>query len=228
MGVTMESCENRKKVLGSFFFLVTLAVSTFSQAKGLPSFIHFKSVPLKPRYNHSLTTPQIESLWFHHFHSPMMHNPGLTMAEQELKTSYQFQAMQRGHVGPYRIWASSVDVIFQYDKMDVYLSSKYPVGSCQYNVILGHENQHVAINQRTLAKYKTLMLRALQAAKNIPTKAHPQQVYNLEQGKTLISSRIDQLLLPLYDRFKREVEAENGKIDTMANYRRTQALCHGW
>jgi len=219
---------SKKKRLGSLCFLFIFLIVGVTQAKGIPSFIHFKSVPIRPHYNHSLTTHQIESLWVNRYHSPMMHNPGLTMAEHELKTSYQFQALQHGHSGPYRIWASSVDVIFQYDKMDVYLSSKYPVGSCQYNVILGHENQHVAINQRTLTKYKTLMLRALQSAKDIPTKAHPQLVSNMEQGKTLIASRIDQLLFPLYDRFKREVEAENGKIDTMANYRRTQALCRNW
>lgn len=228
MVVNMARHAFWKRDLWLFSFLLILIGAPYCQAKAVPSFIHFKSVPIRPHYNHGLTTHQIESLWVSRYHSPMMHNPGLTMAEHELKTSYQFQAMQRGQGGPYRIWASSVDVIFQYDKMDVYLSSKYPVGSCQYNVIFNHENQHVAINQRVLAKYKTLMLRALGSARNIPTKANPMQVSNLVQGKALIASRIDGILFPLYDRFKTEVAVENGKIDTMANYRRTQALCHSW
>jgi len=190
--------------------------------------IHFISKPIRPHYDHSHTTSQIEALWTHQYHFPMMHNPGLTMAEHELKTNYRFQGSRQGKAGPYRIWASSVEVIFQFDRMDVYLSSKYPVGSCQYKVILGHENQHVAINQRTLAKYKALMLQALRSSRDIPTKAHPLTVANLDQGKARIAANIDGILYPLYERFKKEVGTENGKIDTPANYRRTQALCRDW
>jgi hypothetical protein len=158
----------------------------------------------------------------------MMHNPGLTLAEHELKTDYQMGGLQRGGRAEYCVWVESLALDFSFRRMDVYLSSQYPEGSCQYDVILGHENQHVAINNRTLRKYYSLMRQALWKTRSIPTKANPLPVSSLNQGKAIIAARINGIVNPIYARFKKAVLAENAKIDTVANYRRTQAKCSSW
>jgi hypothetical protein len=158
----------------------------------------------------------------------MMHNPGLTLAEQELKSDYQMGGMRRDRTGEYCIWVESLSLDFSYKRMDVYISSQYPEGSCQYNVILGHENQHVAINNRTLQIYYSMMRKALWNARFIPTKAKPLPVRSLSQGKAILTRRINGILNPLNERFKKAVRAENAKIDTIANYRATQAKCSNW
>jgi len=115
------------------------------------SIIHFTSTPVKTVYSHDLATSQIEALWQSRYKTPRMREPGLTMAEAgyELKTRYRYERSRHGNQEKYCVWAESVDIDFSFKRMDVYISSQYPAGSCEYNVILKHENQHVAINKRT-------------------------------------------------------------------------------
>ncbi len=192
------------------------------------SVLHLSCTSLPPRYFHNVSTAQIESMRSAQFHRSMMHNPGLTLAEHELKTDYQMGGLQRGHLAEYCVWVESLGLDFSYHRMDVYISNQYAEGSCQYNVILGHENQHVAINKRTLQKYYSMMRKALWKARSIPTKANPLSVGSLNQGKAIIAARINGIVNPIYARFKKAVMVENAKIDTMANYRRTQAKCKNW
>jgi len=209
------------------------AVPALAGCPGDPKFdphsvLHLASTPLQPRYFHNVSTAQIESMRHAQFHNKMMHNPGLTLAEQELKSDYQMGGMRRGRTGEYCIWVESLSLDFSYKRMDVYISSQYPEGSCQYNVILGHENQHVDINNRTLQIYYSMMRKALWNARSIPTKAKPLPVRSLSQGKAILTRRINGILNPLNERFKKAVRAENAKIDTIANYRATQAKCSSW
>ena len=184
--------------------------------------------PVQVRYIHDLSTARIGSMRREKFHYKGMHNPGITLAEHELKTDYQIGGIRRTHAGPYNVWAETIRLDFSYIRMDVYISSQYAEGTCPYKVIREHENQHVAINTALLARYKDLMERALLSDANIPTRAHPLRVTSLSMGKSLIAARINRTINPLYQRFKRSLLAENGRIDTPENYRRAQARCREW
>jgi hypothetical protein len=214
-------------------FCVFLVSEVFSDGcPADPSFnpasvIHFTSKPIQPRYFHNKSTAQIEAMrhvWFGH----MMHNPGITIEENELRAGYEFSGLRYSGGRRYCVWAASVKIDFSFTKMDVYISSHYPRGSCPYKVILWHENQHVAIDQRTLEKYRLIMREALMSARDIPTKASPLQVASLRQGKAIVSQRVERIVNPIYESFKEEIRAENAKIDTPENYRRTQAMCPDW
>jgi hypothetical protein len=200
---------------------------------GLPvnrnAIFHVVNVPIQPHYYHNLSTAQIEGLQNSvKFTSRNLQEPGLTCAEQSLDTNYQCGAMENMQTRRFCVWADSVEVDFSYTKMDVYISSQYLEGTCPYRVILAHENQHVAINNRTLRKYVELMKQAVRRDRTIPTKDRPITVGSFKEGQDIIASRISRIIQPLYERYKREVLAENRKIDTMRNYRRIQAQCHDW
>lgn len=187
------------------------------------------NTPIHPRYFHDLSTAQIEGLQSSvKLASRNMREPGLTAAEQALNTSYQCGAMENTRTHRFCVWADSVDVDLSYTGMDVYVSDQYPEGSCPYRVILAHENRHVAINQRVLAKYVVLMRRALLKDRTIPTRDRPLEAYSFEGGQKVIADRVERVIQPLYDRYKNEVIRENHKIDTPASYRRTQAKCSEW
>jgi hypothetical protein len=192
------------------------------------SILHVTSVPVPTSYFHNLSTSQIEALSRVRLKMPTMREPGLTWMEHQLKTDYKYEGATRGSRASYCIWAVSLRLDFSFTRMDVYLSNQYPVGSCEYNVILGHENQHVAINTRTFEKYKRLMLQALRKTRTIPTPANPLSVRSMEEGRAIIGARVDHIVMPLYDRFKRELVRENAKIDTPQSYRRLQAQCKKW
>ena len=205
----------------------------FSACPGDPHFdrssvIHLINTPIQPSYFHDHSTAQIEAMRHAKYHSRMMHSPGITLAEHELNTQYQIGGLRHGRSGGCCIWVDSLKVDFSYHKMDVYVSSQYPEGGCPYRVILAHENQHVAINQAALGKYLEMMRQALAVDRTIPTKANPLAVSSMGQGKAIVSARVNRLIYPIYDRFKKAVMIENGKIDTLENYKRTQAQCDKW
>lgn len=206
----------------------------FAQCGGGPpvnrnAIFHVVNVPILPTYHHELSTAQIEGLANSvKLTSRNMQEPGLTAAEQSFGVSSQYGAEEYHEIHRVCVWANSVDIEFSYTKMDVYVSSQYPEGSCPYRVILAHENQHVAINQRVLDKYVNLMRRAIRRDRSIPTKDRPISVSSFKEGQDIISGRISRIVQPLYRRYKKEVLAENRKIDTMRNYRRIQAKCRDW
>jgi hypothetical protein len=216
-----------KKIIFLSLFSLSWCLGGEKAFAGPTFFIQVTNTPIQPRYFHNYSTSQIESMRHTRFHNNMMHNPGITVAEHELKTDYQLGGIQRGG-GQYHVWAESVHVDFSYNQMDVYVSSQYPEGSCPYQVILWHENQHVSINTRALAQYKNLIESALKRSRNIPTKAHPIMARSMNEGGKIIAARINQIVTPLYSKFKMVVLRENAKIDTIANYRRTQAKCKQW
>lgn len=227
-----------KSGLGALVFLFLASWSLgagfgLAACPGEPGFnrqsvIHLAGDALPPTYFHNFSTAQIESMRHSRYHSSLMHNPGLTLAEHELKTDYQIGGLKHGRGQGICVWVESLNVVFGFIRMDVYLTSQYAEGTCPYRIVLWHENQHVAINTRVYRKYRVLMEQALRRDKTIPTKGNPLSVGSMNQGKSIIAARVNRLINPLYQRFKSEVTAENAKIDTMANYKRTQALCKEW
>ena len=237
--------ENRGslKIRSSFFeplwlcvgfgFVIFFTTPGFPACPGDPHFnpksiIHFSGGTLRPTYFHQYSTAQIEAMRHSGSFPAGMHNPGLTMAEHEFQTSYKIGGTSRSGQAGICIRVESIQVRFACRRMDVYLSSKYPKGSCVYQVVLAHENQHVAINTRVFKKYSALMKKALLSDRTIPTKANPMAVNSVEEGKAFISTHIDALVKNVYEKFTQEAIAENAKIDTMENYRRTQAKCKEW
>ncbi len=210
-----------------FWSVPSFSDSRTKRAKA-SSVIHVVTNPITPRYFHNLTTAQIEQMRHMQFHNNLMHNPGVTMAENEIKIDYKIGGKDHPRRDGFYVWTDTVNVNFSYARMDVYVSSQYPLGSCPYNVILAHENQHVSINTRLLTKYKALIERALKADRGIPTKAKPLSVLSMVNGRAIIAARINHIVDPLMARFKNEATKENGKIDTMKNYKKTQAKCKNW
>jgi hypothetical protein len=192
------------------------------------SVIHVVTNPIQVRYFHDHSTAQIEEMRNMKFHNRRLHNPGVTLAEHEFKMDYQVGGLQHPNQDGFCVWVDSINVSFSYAQMDVYISSQYPEGTCPYQVILNHENQHVAIDQRVLAKYRAVVERALRKSRVIPTKAHPMSVVSMNNGKAIIDARLNRIVNPILAAYKKEITRENGKIDTPVNYRRTQALCNNW
>jgi hypothetical protein len=184
------------------------------------------AAPLRIFHDHS--TAQITAMRHIHFPVAGMHSPGITVAESEMKTDYQLEFSHRPGTPVYRLWATSVTVVFDYIQMDIFVSSQYGEGSCEYNQILTHEKQHVSIDERELEKYKNRMTAALKRSRLIPSRSHPLVARSAAEGKAMLSRRILGIVNPYFKKYHQAVRSENAKIDTMANYRRVQARCNGW
>jgi hypothetical protein len=181
---------------------------------------------LRPTYHHELSTAQIEGMSQIKAPSRNSQEPGLTLFEYEVSSQYEMAERSRAN-GPLKIWAKSIHINFFTTRMDVYVTSQYPVGSCQYQAVLDHENTHVAINQRIFQKYHKLLAGELRRI-TVPTQAHPMIVTNEAEGEAFLDSKIKPLLARFQERFAGEVRRENAKIDTPASYARVQSKCKNW
>ena len=184
------------------------------------------ATPLQIFHDHN--TGQITAMRRARLSAAHMHSPGITIAESELKADCESAFSHKDGTPVFKVWATTVTLLFDYNRMDIYISSQYGEGSCEYGQILAHEKQHVAIDEREMERYKKLMETALRHSRQIPSFSHPIIVRSAEVGRALVSKRILAIVHPYFKAYGRAVKAENAKIDTLANYRRVQARCNGW
>jgi hypothetical protein len=219
----------RKKGLLTWLMILEIFCGSPVWAVGSRSaLIHVTGNLLKPTYHHEYSTAQIESMSGLRAPSRAAQEPGLTLFEYEISSQYEMTELGRNPTGPLQVWAKSINVNFSVTRMEVYVSSQYPVGSCQYDTVLAHENSHVAINDRVYRKYKALLIQALRRDRNLPTQAHPLRVSSEQEGEDILDRNIKGILTPLETRFQAEDRRENAKIDTPSSYARTQAKCRDW
>jgi hypothetical protein len=214
-------------LVGVAFFLTSQGLGLAQDSAVLP-LIQFNSTIPPARYIHDHTTAQIGALRHQRFHSRGMHTPGLTIADQELKSDFEMETLHRPGSGFYLAWAKAIQADFSYTRMDVYISSQYGEGSCPYRIIRDHENQHVAINTQTLGQYAEQMRQALLACRDFPTRDHPWKVKSQSQARSALKKKVLGLINPIYHRYIDAVVRANARIDTPENYRKTQALCRDW
>jgi len=180
------------------------------------------------RYFHDRTTAQIQSMWKSRSHGSGRHNPGLTVFEHKLGTSFQIVGESlRGGKG-YCVWAEKVTADFAIHRMDVYLSRDYAYASCQYEAILSHENTHVTINRRVYQKYLVRLQAALKADRTLPLQGNPLQVASMAEGERIVSTRLQAITQPVVRAMEAELRSENAKIDTPESYRKLSGRCQSW
>lgn len=205
--------------------LMGVVITSSAEAKGSSPF-QLGGRSLKPTYHHEMNTQQIESMGHIKAPSRASQEPGLTLFEYEISSQYEMQERVRAN-GPLKVWAKSVLVNFSVTRLDVYVSSQYPVGSCQYQAVLGHENTHVSINERVFRKYRQLLARELRRIA-VPTQVHPLAVTTEAEGEAFLDGKIKPVLARFEKDFAGEVKRENAKIDTPASYARVQRKCGNW
>ncbi|HVZ81361.1 MAG TPA: hypothetical protein VHE12_11295 [bacterium] len=192
---------------------------------GTPLVIKSKVVPTS--YHHEYSTAQIESMSSIKAPSRAAHEPGLTLFEYELSFNYDLNLRSERPGGPYRFWVKTLNLEFNVNRMEVFVSSQYPVGSCQYRAILDHENTHVAINTRTFKKYLALLKKELSRTA-LPTSRRTWTAADQARAQAAVDARIKPILDRIQKEFAAEDRRENAKIDTPASYRRTSAKCGDW
>jgi len=222
-----------KQWLFLFFLLATWGTAHAIDCDGDRHFnprsiFHVTTTPVRVRYFHNYSTAQIEGMRNMKFANKLEHNPGLTMAEHSLKMDYQVGGLEHPNHDGFCVWLESVNVDFSYVTLDVYVSSQYPEGTCPYQVILNHENHHVSIDQRVLAKYRARIDWVLKHNRSIPTRRHPMTVVSMENGKAILSAKLNAIVDAVTRDYQKEITRQNGKIDTPAAYKRTQSLCNNW
>lgn len=179
------------------------------------------------RYVHELDTEGIRGVvnGLRGYVAGPWHVPlGLTVAEPGLRYEtrfYYWKAQSGGHC----VALAEAKFSVGYDDMTVYISRDYPEGSCEYDVILAHEEEHVRLNREVLKayerKFKQAIARVLSGKKSIF--AHQKGAARAAYVKEL-----ERQLNPVVAEMAAARNRKNGAIDTQDSYRRLMAQCTNW
>lgn len=107
----------------------------------------------------------------------------------------------------------------------IYIAKELAPNSCQYNLVLHHEQVHQQINQTTLEYYLPLFK---QSASKIAQSLTPLYITNTNEIKPSIKSLTEtynKKLTPLVDYIKKEMLTQQLKLDNTQNYLFESSLC---
>lgn len=120
---------------------------------------------------------------------------------------------------------TEIDLFLGLDKPTIYLAEELTAKSCEYNMVLRHEQTHQQINKSTLEYYLPMFkTAALQIARSIK----PVEVKNIDDIKPAISeltTAYNQKMTPVVNFIKKEMLAEQSKLDNSQNYLYESKLC---
>jgi len=123
-----------------------------------------------------------------------------------------------------RICAALVGVSLEigYKQFHVYIARKLKPGTCEYRTTLNHENTHVRFYQTGLKNYVARLERKLRRTADRLT---PIVATSPARAQRHFLSQLDQALASTLAQMNRDMDRNNSKIDTIANYKREQAYC---
>jgi hypothetical protein len=125
----------------------------------------------------------------------------------------------------------SANITFNLDPIEVFVSSRYAVGSCPYRVTLAHELEHVRAYQRIFREHRQSMIDEANSVP-LPTTASPQ---NVPAGS--VGTEQDRILEPVVDAINRvratilsDMNDDREEKDSAESYQRVFDQCpdHEW
>lgn len=126
--------------------------------------------------------------------------------------------------GVYCLWVTKVTGTLGSADMNVYVASNYPEGSCEYAVVLAHENAHVRLNLQTLIDWIPRVRDALVTTVDRKFPMVSPAAPTAAEVRAFLLAGVSETL----DQMNRDMAERNAYLDTPANYQRTAALCRNW
>lgn len=111
------------------------------------------------------------------------------------------------------LWVKSLTADFSYSGVTIYVTNKYPRGSCEHNKVLEHELAHYEIERRTYEEYRSLLARELGRA-GIPSGAAPLFTQDPQAGSRDISDRVNGFITSFLTRYNQEIRWRHNKLDS--------------
>jgi hypothetical protein len=149
---------------------------------------------------------------------------GLTLAKllARYKTSIVYA---KGQGGTYCVYLDSAEIAIGYPEVQVFVSSDYPEASCEYQAVLAHEMEHVAVNRQVLDAHEAPVRKAL--ARILRSK-RSLVVYNKSSARAAFIREFELGLKAALAALAADHDRLNAKIDSESSYRRVFEQCSDW
>lgn len=158
--------------------------------------------------------------------SSMHDTLGLTKAELMVNGTAENRIVKVE--GGYCVVLSAVNMQLFYEDILVLIDRKYPVGSCEYNTVVRHENQHVAIARKVLdfySPYVKLEIEKITAKMGAKFYASERAAQRAAGGSI---QHISRELEPMMELIQEQLEKGNRQFDTHEKYREETSRCSNW
>lgn len=120
---------------------------------------------------------------------------------------------------------SSVDVYIGYQNPVIYVDNALKPHTCEYNLVIRHEQTHQQINKTALEYFLPMFYNAIdRIAKSVEVQ-EVRQVKDIDGVTAELTRQYAIRLEPLIELFKRELMLEQGKLDNHTNYEMEGQLC---
>jgi hypothetical protein len=128
--------------------------------------------------------------------------------------------------GRHCVAVESVDVTWRIETVTVDIASEYRPGSCAYQAIKEHEDEHVRLTRGAFAEH---LPRLKAAAAELARDLGPAiTTADGEAAAREVATRFTQTLQPVVDSYQREIGRRNAVIDTPESYAAVQRRCKQW
>lgn len=121
---------------------------------------------------------------------------------------------------------TNLNVFIGYQEPTIFISNQLQPGTCEYNVVVRHEQTHHQINTAALEYFIPSLRRSVQKiAQNIK----PQRIDSpskIDEATNTLTEMYIAEIEPLINHFKKELMQEQGKLDNQTNYQMESDLCH--
>ena len=122
-------------------------------------------------------------------------------------------------------YLETVGAEFGWKRMEIHVASEYRRGTCEYNAVLDHENQHVSIIRIALSEYAPRVRAELERELG---RLPPMYTRNPQTAADRAVEDLYGRMQGVVDRFQRSQANRHGAIDSSSNYGAIADLCPNW
>lgn len=123
------------------------------------------------------------------------------------------------------VYPTTIKLSIYFSDPTIYISKQLIPNSCEYNVVLRHEQTHQQINKAALDYFLPLFNEATSKIALSVKPINVKTLSDIDKASAKLTEEYNKKLSPLLDFFKQELLKEQLKLDNRANYQHESILC---
>ena len=149
---------------------------------------------------------------------------GLTLAQIGIRPSATFviRTLRSGRICAF---PQSITVEIGYPEFTIWVDRRYRRGTCEYQAILDHEQDHIRIYREQL---RLFIDGFRQKIASVIRQQRPAFATSADIAVDQVKNQLFGRILPLRGELQRIADQANSAIDTAASYQAIQDLCRNW
>lgn len=123
------------------------------------------------------------------------------------------------------IYPTKINLFIGFADPTIYISNALKKDSCEYKIVLRHEQTHQYINKEILDYFLPLFSKAFAEIVNSTPPVKASHVNDIDAASEYLTQKYNQKLLPLANFLKTEMLKEQSRLDNQSNYLHEKNLC---